>query len=284
MDRRSFITNCSVAASAAVLAGCGADSSADNTNSAVTQPDLFDFKVSTENLEAFVKVMGDLAEKPVWQAAQGHIYLIREGEMPLPLIGVEGLRYVRFNRIEGGFTQMVRDWAFYTDRDSGEILTEYTNPLTGTVSAPHPIFTGLQKWDLLAETGQDMEGYEGDAWLIDRPFRLPWIQENNDISVTLELLVKYASGIGGGEWVHMMTGVDELNDPGLTSTSCRIAWTGHSPVMRWLGFGDMKGRTLWQSIGRKHETIDTLRPEFVHEVEKRFPGSLAAPETYQKSE
>ena len=52
--------------------------------------------------------------------------------------------------------------------------------------------------------------------------------------------------------------------------------------MRWMEMGELSGRTLWQSTGRKHNSAADLRPEFVKLVNERFPGSLENPESYEK--
>lgn len=245
-------------------------------------PNLYQVSDPAENLEAFVKVMGNLSGEPVWFTAQGAIYLIREGEMPLPLLGVIGLRYARFEAIDGGYRQYTRDWGVYLDYDTGELLSHFDNPVSGKRVPPSPLLTRFYGWDILAESGQHMQEYSGEAWMKGRPFSMPWVREGNDIAVTLQLLVKYSSGIGGGEWMNLMTSVDELNDPKLLATSCRLQWTGHSPIMRWLDMPNTKGRTLWNSMGRKHASLQSISARFKSQVAGAFPGSLDNPEGFEK--
>lgn len=247
-----------------------------------SHPTLFDFTDPTDNLTALVKVMGNLNGAPTWLSAQGRIYAVREGEMPLPILGVEGVRRMRFEKTDAGYKMITRDWAFYKDVVTGEPLSQFNNPITRQINKVSPILTRPFSWEMTPDKGQQMPEYTGEAYLIDRPLILPWVQEGDQITLSLELLVRYSNGIGGGEWENFLTQADELNDPNLTSVSMRQVWTGHSPWMRWMEMGDHPGRTLWQSSGRKHGSIETLRPEFLDLVNRTFPGSLERPESYEK--
>ncbi|MEM9570462.1 MAG: DUF1838 family protein [Pseudomonadota bacterium] len=263
-----------------ILGGCGSTTSLGRNNA--NHPNLFDFMKPEDNLSGLVKVMGDLNGSATWLSAQGRIFAIRDGEMPMPILAVEGVRRMKFTKNDAGYEMMTRDWAFYKDLDTGALITQFQNPFTGKTNEVSPILTRPFAWDMTPDRGQQMPEYSGEAYLIDRPLILPWTQEGNDVSLSLELLVKYASGVGGGEWEHFLTSADELNDPTLTSVSMRQAWTGHSPWMRWMNMGDIPGRTLWQSTGRKHASATDLRPEFIRSVNAVFPGSLESPEDYQK--
>lgn len=277
LTRRKILTGSAMAISAAAL---GTNAAA---QSMVRHPDLYDFRDPKDNLDAFVKVMGDLNEKPVWIAAQGQIYALREGEMPLPILAVEGVRWTKFTKTDDGYLMSTRDWSFYKDIVTGQAIDIFENPITGESNTTSHILTGVNDWPMTPEKGQQVPNFEGQAWLLDKPFILPWKFHGDDVSVPLELLVKYANGAAGGEWMNFMTSVTELNDPNLTSTTTRLQWTGHSGWVRWMNMGDIKGRTLWSSMGRKLASADDLRPEFLEMAEHYFPGSLADPEGYEKT-
>lgn len=277
-NRRSVL----IGASGLSLLGASGCAHQSTKNSVAAQPGLLDFSDPEDNLTGLVKVMGNLDGSATWLSAQGRIFAIRNGEMPLPILGVEGVRRMKFTRKANGYEMMTRDWAFYKDLNTGDLITSYQNPFTGKTNKVSPILTRPFAWDMTPDRGQQMPDYTGEAYLIDRPLILPWTQEGDDVTLSLELLVKYTSGIGGGEWEHFLTTASELNDPNLTSVSMRQVWTGHSPWMRWMEMGDRPGRTLWQSSGRKHASHTQLRPDFIRTVNAVFPGSLEAPEEYEK--
>lgn len=281
--RRSILTHGGLTlAAAATSSAFSAAAAASLQNHAPSTSRLFDWSKPADNLTALVKVMGDLSGAAAWLSAQGRIYALRKGEMPLPILGVEGVRRVRFEKIENGYTMYIRDWAFYRDVETGELLEEFENPITGKTNKIRHILTRLISWDMTPDKGQQMPSFTGEAYLIDRPLILPWFEEGNDVTVPLELLVKYPSGRGGGEWEHLMTKADELHNPDLTSASAMQAWTGYSPWLSWMEMGDIEGKTLWQSTGRKHASAGTLRPELLAAAERVFPGSIENPETYEK--
>ena len=274
VTRRAFLLG--AAASATALGVRSGEAYASNQS--------YDLGSASDNVQAFVKTIGDLGGGASWISAQGRIYAMRHREMPLPLLGVEGLRHVRFERIDARprYRFFVRDWAFYKDLETGEVLDNFHNPLTGERNETRQILTGYYSWTI-GPGGQEVPGYQGDAWLIDRPFLLPWTLDGGMVSVPLELLVRYANGSSGGEWMQLMTSWDALQDADCQSAPMRHAWTGDSGWMRWMEMGDAPGRTLWQSTGRKHRSLDDVPPSIVASANRYFPGSLSDPEGYEKT-
>lgn len=218
----------------------------------------------------------------MWMIGGGRIYALLEGKMPLPLFGVQGARYVKLTPEGDQFRMHVRDWAYFTDLDSGELLTEYENPYTGETNKPEPLLTRFFSWTM-GPNGQHIDGFTGKAWLMGKPLRMPWSFSGDDASVTLELLVEYANGHYGAEWVNMMTSTAALLAPEASSAPMRYSWTGYSPWARWMNMGDRPGRTLWNSNGRKSDSPEGMRSEVRAVFDKLFPGSLENPETYEKT-
>lgn len=277
LTRRKIIASSAILLSSATMKGHASIAPNGEQNS------LYDFQKPQDNLDAFVKVMGDQSGKEVWIAAQGQIYALREGEMPIPIMGVEGVRWTKFTKTESGYLMSTRDWSFYKDLETDKALDFFDNPFTGERNQTRHILTGVNDWPMTPERGQEVPNFEGDAWLLNKPFLIPWKFHGEDVSVPLELLVKYANGAAGGEWMNFMTTKSELNDPNISSTNTRLQWTGHSGWVRWMNMGDIKGRTLWSSMGRKLSSVDELRPEFIDLAEHYFPGSIKDPIGYKKT-
>ncbi len=248
--------------------------------SAATPP--FDAGNPIDNANGFVKVMGDLEGTPNWMIAEGRIYALEDGEMPVPLVGVHGLRYLKFDRDGDRFKMSLRDWGFYTHYATGELLETYENPYTSAQNSPSPLLTRYFSW-FIGPDGQEMDGYTGEAWLIGRPLRMPWVFQGDAAAVTLELLVKYGDGGFGAEWVNLHTNTADFHNPDLTAAPMRFSWTGYSPWMGWLEMGDRPGRTLWNSNGIKTTTIADLKPEIRAVYDRFYPGSVDNPETFEKS-
>lgn len=272
--RNVLLTGGAAAISAASLASAQTSGSQDS---------LYNFADPKDNLEAFVKVMGNLNGEPVWHSAQGQIYSQRPGEMSIPILAVEGVRWTKFEKTENGYLMSTRDWSFYKDVKTGKVIDTFENPFTGETNTTRQILTGVNLWPMSPENGQEVPGFEGEAWLMGKPFILPWTIDGDDVSVPMELLVKYANGAAGGEIMNFMVSASQLNDPALTSTDTRFQWTGDSGWVRWMDMGDIEGRTLWNSTGRKVSSADELRPYFLEMAEHYFPGSIADPEGYEKT-
>ncbi|MDJ0709500.1 MAG: DUF1838 family protein [Woeseiaceae bacterium] len=274
-DRRSFILGGS-----AMLFAAGCNQQPPQADA--TRENPYDWAKPLDNLDAFVKVIGDTAGHPAWLSAQGRIYAMRPNEMPVPILAIEGLRHVQFKAIESGYRWSLRDWAFYRDINTGEVLDQFSNPFTGAINETRHILTGYYSWTL-GPNGQDVPGFGGKAWWIDRPFILPWTQDRDYVTVPMELLVQYESGASGGEWMHLTAKTGDLFNPDLTSAPMTHAWTGDSAWVRWMEMGDTPGRTLWQSTGQKHRSIETLRPELRSAIDRYFPGSIEDPAGYERT-
>lgn len=243
---------------------------------------MFDLDNPRDNLEALVKIFGDQNGGGVWFGNQGQVYALRDGEMPIPIFATEGVRYVKLTKNDTGYTFGVRDWGFYKDLQTGKVMDFFDNPFTGEQNQTNHILTGFMSWQM-DEYGQHVPNYDGEIWLADKPLKLPWNFDGENVSVSLEILMKYPNGSAGGEWLNLMTNVSELNDPSITSTATRLQWTGHSDWVRWMNMGEVKGRTLWNSTGHKRTKVNDLRPYLIELAEKYFPGSLADPEGYEKT-
>lgn len=250
---------------------------------AVQQPSgWFDPAKPEDNLRGLVKVMGSLDGTPNWMLGSGRIYALREGDLPVPLFGVVGARYVKFSPEGERYRMFVRDWGYYTDYETGERLTTYLNPYTGETNTPAPLLTRFFSW-MMGPDGQDIDGFTGSAWLIGRPLLMPWRITPQQTDLTLELLVKYGNGYTGGEWVNMSVNTDQFMDESRDNADMRYAWTGYSPWGRWMNMGDRPGRTLWNSTGFKTTSINDLDPRARSVFDEFFPGSLENPETYEKT-
>ncbi len=244
--------------------------------------DSFDPNSPEDNLRGFVKTMGSLDGSPQWMIGEGRIYALVENEMPVPLVAVKGMRYIKFTPAGDSFNMSWRDWAFYADYETGKVLETFENPYTGARVNASPLLTNYFSWRM-GPDGQELPGYAGEAWLIDRPLRMPWVLQGGMAAVTLELLVKYGHGGSGTEWVNLHTNTKDFLDPDVASAPMRYSWQGYSPWMRWLEMGDRPGRTLRNSNGIKTTDIADLRPEVRAVYDAHFPGSIDNPETYEKT-
>lgn len=234
------------------------------------------------HLDALARVMGATDGEPGWMAGAGRIYAFRDGEMPIPLFGVEGLRYIKFEREDDGYRMFVRDWGYFTDYETGQVLESFRNPFTGALNQPKPLLTRYFSW-VMGPNGQNMEGYTGDAWLMNRPYRLPVVAVGDQATATLELLVKYGDGGFGGEWVNMTVPRKQIDDASVSRAEMSYSWTGYSPWARWMEMEDRPGRTLWNSNGQKFSRATDIPAKLYDNLETFFPGSLAAPETYERT-
>ena len=82
-------------------------------------------------LKAFVKMRGSLDERLLTSWVSARYYGIVGDEMR-PLFSVRSAVFSRYRRaVDGGYEAVNAEIAWFTDPDSGKVLTTWTNPYTG---------------------------------------------------------------------------------------------------------------------------------------------------------
>ena len=86
-----------------------------------------------DNLRAFVRLLGDSSgEKDAVNWYKGAIFsVVGDDAANVHLLGFEGFSVCRtLEQEDGSFRNLQREVLYYTDRYTGEILSEWHNPIT----------------------------------------------------------------------------------------------------------------------------------------------------------
>ena len=235
-------------------------------------PDLNDPAL---NVDWMVKLLGSLEaiDCPWWYT--GTIYATRDRMAPVKLCRFEGCEINHFTRAPSGAYQMhARTLSFFRDWDTGAILDDYKNPITGKMNKVSANVLGGNDWMEFATTGLSLGGVPITP--PGQPFRVNW-QASGDMvwAITdrglpqspIQPILEAQSVFGFAR---------QLTDRSLKRADALFSSTSFSPYPRWMEMGDAPGHTIWHAGGRKLNSLDDLPAEYLTRARAQFPDQLSA--------
>jgi hypothetical protein len=116
LDRRAL-------GAGALLCAAGAASAAQADAPTLNDPQ--------RNLEAYIRMRGDLSGKPVFERVEGRTFGVVEKQLPKPLYGAVGIQLSRFVKAPEGFRFKFKYFSLCTDLATGAPIATLDNPYTG---------------------------------------------------------------------------------------------------------------------------------------------------------
>lgn len=296
LSRRSF----GIGSLGGILGGGAAMVSAGLGPAAAAQArgDIFDFSRAEHNLEAYIKIIGDLVGKPVIGMFNGHVFAVRDDRKLEAMFGFQGFgtgRYERQN--DGTFHQMWHEIGVYRDLVSGRILQEWKNPLSGetvevldvqndpvnmVLSTTLPDFPSIPDLDFaFGNYGHDKE------------FILPWFlnRSGNTASVSYDVHGVLPNRLDPKIWPRESTGrlarvsemfqytvpLNELMDPERSQVSYTGGWQRVAGWLPWMLMDGAPGHLMYRAVTFKLASLDELPADLRKYAEDNYPQFLTAP-------
>jgi len=215
---------------------------------------------------------------PWWYT--GRIYAQVGDEAPQHLLNLEGTEIYWTRELpDGSFAISGRTLTFFRDKDSGEMLRDFDNPITGKTNAVGANRLGGKDGTIYSSAGwrftnPAMGGDQAQPWQFEwhRAEDLAWFTSSR-FSLSLPQ-----------PWLESMTvfcQLDALLDPGIASLPAHFTSTYLSPWTSWLEMGDRPGHLVWHSSGKKLESVDQIPQEYRQRVDDEYGGVLTArPESW----
>ena len=297
LNRRAALAALAVAATASNL-GISA-----NQRSVATQlrreRRAYDFSSPFDNVQAFVKVRGNLAPHAVYTYTSGRVYAVKRGEVAIPYLGYESGLIDRYTEARDGvYVQTRRELMHFTDLTTGELANTVLNPFTGKHDEPIHGLVGPLQFAItprgIAYNTHDPSQAPGKAFLLD------WRMQGADITVTQETLRRYRNPQQSDRWPLASTGefrtysdfltyrlpLRNLEDQQLTAPRVNIFYSGQTDWQPWMFMGGQTaGHMLWHATGFKSAIRADLPARFVEITSRLHPGLLDDPFGYtEKSE
>ncbi len=281
MNRRAVLKLIPTTAVAVGL-GLGTRSS----SAAATEP--LDLTSPSARLRTFMLMRGALDERLVVGFVSGRYYGIVD-EVMTPLFGVTAATFARYRAMpkdgsaNGGFEYFSFEQAYFTDLDSGAVLSTWNNPYTGqtvtvpvTSSAPRKsIITA----DLSFATATPIPGFNAEHIV------LPAEQIGDDVLFVEQTRAAIAVPPPGkpfhyNEIVTLRASAAELgastanNAKRVATATTFAAVVGWRP---WQQMGDRPGHLMAQGSGRYGASIDAMPKAWLEATRRLRPELLSDP-------
>ena len=137
----------------AALLGTGLGNGLRDTAAAAgVRPGSLDLGNPVDNLYAFGKIWSSYDDKPAISAFHGLMYLRIGDQRLLPVFGFvgTGVLHARFDAATGTLIRKSRETGYFTDLRSGDILENWTNPLTGETVPVYHFYNSLSSLRMTA--------------------------------------------------------------------------------------------------------------------------------------
>jgi hypothetical protein len=247
--------------------------------------DLRDPRVA---LEAYVKLRGSTADETVFQAYEGDIFLVANGEIGIPLCGFAGIQKSVWRRDgAGGFRNLDYDLGFYVDYESRAILDRWRNPLTGrTVQVHH--YRGGPSGGRFSTTSPEDDVYGGVAgrWSIAGEqlchTAANWGVRPNPMSPADWPLASSGPTLLGSMSLSFCGRLPDVLDAAQAAPRSTQFWTNVTAWMPWMEMGQRPGFNFWRWIGAKGLSRGELPAHLVEACARAWPGFVERDEPWKQ--
>lgn len=235
------------------------------------------FSDPQQNLEAVVRVMGDTRDRlaPWWYT--GHIYGVRPGEAPAPLVRFEGAEINFFVRqSDGSFRQTGTTTTFYQDIASGVVLQEFRNPYTGKTNAVRPNKLGGSGYVSWSTAGIEPV-WRAFGKLQPKPLEVQWTAFGDLVWMRHDRVFPAAMPQPIHEASTSIVKRRELLNRRLGSCPAQFSSSYIARWPAWMEMGDTPGHVVWHADGLKLPNIEALPRAYLQRVRAEMPQQLDVP-------
>lgn len=230
-----------------------------------------DFSDPQQKLDAYVRMRSRGDGRKSYTRYSGTFFAKIEGEVAVPLVGIEGMSWGRFERqADGTYLYSMQEAGYHTDFQTGEIIDEFVNPLNGLTVVPKHYRSG-QSSTFTPDSvnpimkrrpeGLEYRGVITPATIIDDTV---WCSE--DLFVKMPNPKERYDDLR--EWTgpfrtstslatHMvkLPDLEELDRPFVPST---MSYTTINSWRGWMLMGQTPGVISWRLKGRKFEAAQHI--------------------------
>ena len=220
---------------------------------------------------------------------EGRVWSRRAGEKDRHLFNVQGMNTRHCQKVEDplrglGFKSRSREIMLYLDKETGEVLSTWTNPWTGKevevvqVANDPPGPPGMVFW--ARDENGEPQGSAASYTMVG----------DFALSGGGAARLFYENPMGGdyqeyvGGWYHAMeflTGATPVDDPldgdAATVKDRVLSWGRISKWLPWMEMGDKEGILIFHTAGMRLDSWDQLPDLLKTEIRERFPIYVEPP-------
>lgn len=237
-----------------------------------------------DNVRSYLKVVSDLSGKPTYRYHTGKILMVpAPGHLGEPFLDFIAVKQDKMRRVAGNIYQHAyRGVIMFADPDSGEIIDEFRNPVTGEM-----VPVGHYK----TSRGSIVYSPEGVYFLRaggvprgmkredEAPFRLGWGGVGDEVWLTYDERFSVNDNDGmllyaDSSMYRYYTSMKQLADPSVTSADMVMNWATETGFWDWMKMKDHPGHLIFGSMGAKYSALEQLPADIIEKIEQRLPGHL----------
>lgn len=233
-------------------------------------------------LESLIRMRGSTDGRQVYADWRITAWAVIPGERSRPLFRIDGFNTARMERqANGGWRMLSREVGYYRDLQTGEILNQFNNPLTGQVNEVLHVINDPVNIDL-PPAGPGRR-------------RVDMVPQGADMVIRQNVPLLYPNPITPQEYPQESTGpiysasehftyyakrVDL--ESSMPSVPTHYAWTRLGPWLPWMKMGQRPGFLLYIGHGAKIERAEDLDPFIRAYAEKHHPDFMTAPKVWSQ--
>jgi hypothetical protein len=220
--------------------------------------------------------------QPIVYWWHGAAYSRRQGERDVHLFNVEGMNIRACSRITDeaqgeGYALVSRELLLYKDKETGEVLSTWSNPWTGeTVNVLH-----------VANDPVNFRSFERDrngnpqAWRGEIGGGLWWARSTFPLWYPNPLGGDFQAEVGGTyhatELFNFFGRTDDLLSRRTTTAKVTVGWSRMSDWLPWMRMNGREGMIWMHTAGRKLDSFDELSDTMKAEIAKHYPEYAETP-------
>ncbi len=243
----------------------------------------YDLNNPADLLECQVKLRGSLDERMTITWIRATQYAVVDTILT-PLYHLLNAGFQKFTRTDDeSFGITMLELAYFVDVNTGEPLTEFTNPFTGKTGKVPPAVFGPNRVSLNHAGLQPPEHFPFGTLTFDGGLGPAWT-DGEDIWMREETLVRMQSdnpAFGNYIYNELVTykgNWAELNNPDVSSVNASVTYNTTSNWRPWMMAGDTPGHIMSEGYGKKVTRINDLPADFLAMAEEHNPEFIADPE------
>ena len=234
-------------------------------------------------LTAIAKMRGSTDDRLVIGWLIGRRYLVMNS-ITTPVMGILAGTFSRFRRLNDQvFAGRTFEVAYFTDLETGRLLENWTNPLTGvTVKVPQTRM-GPSSVRLTAKGLKVIRpAGEPDTMAVHHSF-LPAVTHGDDVWISEDIRVSGTPPFPGAkpfaynEMTTYRAKRADLDNPGLAAVSTQVDFHSLVSFRPWMGFGDTVGHTTARGSGGRVARMNDLPPYYLELTEQYHPDVFKDP-------
>jgi hypothetical protein len=239
-----------------------------------------DLTEPANKLEVYARMRGNGdGELALWWW-NANVWSKLNGDIPKVLMTVEGLTFQKVTRnADGTLNQKMAGRGTFRDKDTGEPLTSWTNPVNGKTAEPDHIVslsnTTVAREGMVREDSDRVIEFEGGIGEVQVVGGNAYLTEN----FAMKTRGRYPGMVFTGASLTVFTAdAALLADDHAAFRPCNMNYQSPGSFRPWIGFEDSDGIMTWQTYGQKLPRGKEDAPANMRAwVEENHPGFLDNP-------